>query len=189
MTLPASIDAEHWLDWKPVDVATLLFVRDRSQKRVLLIRKKRGLGAGKINGPGGRVDAGESIAAGAARELAEELLIEPGETRVAGLLRFQFLDGYSLQVFVFVSDGHRGTPTETDEAQPLWFDEEAVPFDEMWEDDRLWFDFLLREQAFRGRFFFDGDAMGDFDLERCSLEDLSSELSAAEERLALTDPG
>ncbi|MBT4161861.1 MAG: NUDIX hydrolase, partial [Gammaproteobacteria bacterium] len=48
----AAID---WENWEPEEVATLLFVvRDG---RVLLIRKKRGLGAGKINGPGGRLEA------------------------------------------------------------------------------------------------------------------------------------
>ena len=40
-----------WNTWVPTDPATLVFViRDR---QMLLIRKKRGLGAGKINGPGG----------------------------------------------------------------------------------------------------------------------------------------
>ena len=41
-----------WSTWKPTDRATLLFVVDREKNRVLLIEKKRGLGAGKVNGPG-----------------------------------------------------------------------------------------------------------------------------------------
>ena len=36
-----------WNTWKPTDRATLLFVVDRSHARILLIEKKRGLGAGK----------------------------------------------------------------------------------------------------------------------------------------------
>ena len=47
-----------WTQWTPQERATLLFVRRDGQ--VLLIRKKRGLGAGKINGPGGRLDNGET---------------------------------------------------------------------------------------------------------------------------------
>jgi 8-oxo-dGTP diphosphatase len=35
----------------------LFVIRDG---HILLIHKKRGLGAGKINGPGGRIDLGES---------------------------------------------------------------------------------------------------------------------------------
>ena len=50
-----ALDDVSWKDWRPVDVATLVFVVDGA--RILLIHKKRGLGAGKINGPGGRVEA------------------------------------------------------------------------------------------------------------------------------------
>ena len=47
-----------WARWKPEDTATLLFVIQ--QGRALLIRKKRGLGAGKINAPGGRLERDEA---------------------------------------------------------------------------------------------------------------------------------
>ena len=52
----ANID---WPNWQPEIVCTLMFVTRGDE--VLLIRKKRGLGAGKINGPGGKVDPGETI--------------------------------------------------------------------------------------------------------------------------------
>jgi hypothetical protein len=55
----------HWPSWKAKDLATLLFVVQGGQ--VLLIRKKRGLGAGKINGPGGRLEPGESPECSCAR--------------------------------------------------------------------------------------------------------------------------
>jgi hypothetical protein len=51
-----------WPRWTSVDRTTLLFVV--AGGRILLIRKKRGLGAGKINGPGGRIEDGESALAG-----------------------------------------------------------------------------------------------------------------------------
>ena len=60
-----------WENWEPRDRATLLFVMDAG--RLLLIRKKRGLGAGKITGPGGHIEPGESPAEAAVRELEEEL--------------------------------------------------------------------------------------------------------------------
>ena len=64
-----------WPSWSPGDRATLLFViRDGE---VLLIRKKRGLGAGKINGPGGRIEAGESPLEAAIREVQEEVGVTP----------------------------------------------------------------------------------------------------------------
>src|SRR5690606_39061541 len=57
--------------WTPRDRATLLFVRRGHQ--ILLIRKKRGLGAGKINAPGGRIEPGETPEQAARRELLEEV--------------------------------------------------------------------------------------------------------------------
>src|SRR5687768_9308070 len=83
-----------WDTWAPTDRATLLFVLDGD--RVLLIRKQRGLGAGKINGPGGRLDPGETPLQAAVREVEEELCITPTGVRQCGELLFQFVDGYSL---------------------------------------------------------------------------------------------
>jgi len=60
-----------WDRWQPRERATLLFVIRGGE--ILLIRKLRGLGAGKINGPGGRIDAGETPLACAVREVEEEL--------------------------------------------------------------------------------------------------------------------
>ena len=65
----------NWATWQPRVRANLLFiVRD---EKILLIRKKRGFGAGKINGPGGKVDPGETPLQSALRETFEELGIKP----------------------------------------------------------------------------------------------------------------
>lgn len=146
-----------WVQWTPQERATLLFVRRDGQ--VLLIRKKRGLGAGKINGPGGRLDAGETPLACAIREVQEELRVTPIDVRLGGELAFQFVDGYALFVSVFSADGCDGEPQETDEAAPIWMPFDAIPFDEMWADDRLWFSHLLNDRFFRGQFLFDGDTL------------------------------
>ena len=62
-----------WATWEPDDRATLLFVIRGGE--ILFIHKKRGLGAGKINGPGGRIEPGETPEQAAIRETEEELLI------------------------------------------------------------------------------------------------------------------
>jgi 8-oxo-dGTP diphosphatase len=152
-----------WPRWQPHDRATLVFVLRGEE--ILLIRKKRGLGAGKINGPGGRLDPGESAAACAVREVEEELHVTPAALEPAGQLLFQFVDGYALHVEVFRAREHRGEARETDEAVPLWTPIDAVPFDEMWADDRLWFPHLLAGRPFRGYFTFDGDTLLDYLLE------------------------
>jgi 8-oxo-dGTP diphosphatase len=146
-----------WTHWTPQEHATLLFVREAD--RMLLIRKQRGLGAGKINGPGGRLDEGESPLECAIREVQEELCVTPIRVEARGELAFQFVDGYALYVHVFSAIGCEGEPQETVEAVPLWTAINAIPFDEMWADDRLWFSHLLSGAYFRGRFLFDGDTL------------------------------
>jgi len=144
-------------DWKAVHQATLMFVVQNN--RVLLIRKKRGLGAGKINGPGGKLDAGETIQQCAHREIYEELNVQVNDSVNAGRLRFQFVDGYSIDVQVFLTNSFEGTPTETDEAVPLWFAVSDIPYDEMWADDRIWLPRVLTGETVSGRFVFDGDLL------------------------------
>jgi len=146
-----------WTHWTPQEYATLLFVRQAD--RLLLIRKQRGLGAGKINGPGGRLNASESPVQCAIREVQEELCVTPIGVEPRGELAFQFVDGYALYVYVFSATGCEGEPQETAEALPLWTPIAAIPFDQMWADDRLWFPHLLSGRIFRGRFLFDGDAL------------------------------
>lgn len=152
-----------WASWQPGDRATLTFVLHDAE--ILLIRKKRGLGAGKINGPGGRIEPGESKLECAIREVEEELCVTPQELRACGELSFQFCDGYSIHVSVFTARGCVGRASETDEAIPLWTPLDAIPYAEMWADDELWLPPMLAGRSFRGRFLFDDDRMVDYELE------------------------
>lgn len=155
----------NWSTWDPVDCATLCFVR-RAQE-LLLIRKKRGLGAGKINAPGGRLDPGESFEQAAIREVQEEVGLEVSNLQYAGQHFFQFTDGYSMHVQVFQTRSFSGAAIETDEAIPLWISEQAIPYDEMWADDRLWLPCLLKAQVFEGWYIFAGEEMLDHRLSLC----------------------
>lgn len=159
MTSVASID---WLTWQPDDVATLLFIVE--PQRVLLIRKKRGLGAGKINAPGGRLEPGETALGAAIREVEEEIGVTPSQIQAHGTLSFQFVDGYKLKAHVFTAAAFSGTPRETEEAVPIWFPRDALPFDEMWADDALWLPHVLAGDSVEGRFVFDGEHMLDHTL-------------------------
>jgi 8-oxo-dGTP diphosphatase len=146
-----------WARWKPVERATLLFVRKNG--KLLLIDKKRGLGAGKINGPGGRLEPGETPRQAAIRELREELRVTPTGVRKAGELLFQFTNGHSIHGYVFTATGIRGKPRETREAAPRWIPMKSIPYQNMWADDRIWLPLMLAGRKFTGRFLFDGDTM------------------------------
>ena len=146
-----------WATWQPRVRANLLFVI--REEKILLIRKKRGFGAGKINGPGGKVDPDETPLQSALRETFEELGIKPLRAEQRGELHFQFRDGYSLFCTVFRAPDFEGKPRETDEAVPLWTPLDAIPYDEMWADDRHWLPLLIRGAGFTGYFEFDGEQL------------------------------
>lgn len=142
-----------WKTWTPRERATLCFIREGT--RLLLIRKKRGLGAGKVNGPGGRLEPGETILEGAIRETQEEIGVTPLNLEKKGELHFQFLDGYSLHCTVFIAWGCEGTLRETDEADPFWVEADAIPLHDMWEDDEHWLPLIIAGKNFLGYFEFD----------------------------------
>ena len=146
-----------WKNWIPRERANLCFIV--KDGRVLLIRKKRGLGAGKVNGPGGKIEPGETALQSAIREVQEEIGVTPLLIEDRGVLHFQFADGYSLECAVFIANDLEGEPIETVEAAPFWVAIEAVPYGEMWADDRHWLPQVLAGKSFRGWFEFDGDTM------------------------------
>lgn len=148
-----------WARWTPAVRATLLFVV--REGAILLIRKKRGLGAGKINGPGGKLDPGEDPLVGAVREVQEEIGITPTGVEQRGEIRFQFTDGLAMHGFVFVARDFTGTLRETEEAAPLWTCVDRIPYAEMWADDEFWMPSLLAGRKFTGRALFDGDTLLD----------------------------
>lgn len=151
---PSPVD---WESWVPVVPATLMFVIRDGQ--VLLIVKKRGLGAGKINGPGGKIDPGETPLDCVIRETQEELEITPLNPIKLGELWFSMGEIPDILCHVYRSDDFTGTPTETEEAIPLWSDVNKIPYTQMWADDRLWLPLLLAGTPFLGRFVFEGETL------------------------------
>ena len=127
-----------------------------SGDRVLLGMKKRGFGAGKWNGFGGKVNPGESIEGAAARELMEEAGVEAEVLDELGILEFSFRGKQDvLEVHVYKARTIKGEPHESDEMQPAWFAAGSIPFDAMWPDDRYWMPLFLADKKFKGIFLFD----------------------------------
>ena len=119
-----------WETWEPGMRATLMFIRVGEE--VLLIEKQRGIGAGKINGPGGKIDPGETPLECAIRETQEELCVTATGVKKMGELFFAMSDMPDIHCHVFVADGYEGTPTSTPEAIPVWTDVDKIPYERMW---------------------------------------------------------
>lgn len=130
-------------------------------RQVLIGYKKAGFGAGKFAGFGGKVERGETIAQAAARELTEEcgLTIAADHLDYAADLTFLFpaSPAWNEQVHVFLARRWQGQPIETDEMRPAWHSPAALPFEQMWQDNRLWLPQVLAGQRLQGRFIFAAD--------------------------------
>jgi 8-oxo-dGTP diphosphatase len=151
------VEDVEWETLSFTEHAVLCFVVDGDQ--VLLIHKKTGLGQGKINGPGGRIEPGELAPDAAIRETREETGITPGDLSEMARLAFLFTDGYSLACTVFVASTWTGAATDTREADPFWCSRGKIPYAEMWEDDALWLPHALGGTIVDGQFVFEGDHM------------------------------
>lgn len=155
--VPRDVNAFDWEAWKPSEEAVLCYIFQ--DDHVLLINKKRGLGRGKVNAPGGRIEAGESPQETAVRELQEEVGLTPLEPYEVARLSFVFTNGYSLKGHVFFAHSYEGDLIETDEAEPFWTAVEKIPYDRMWEDDQLWLPRAIGGAFVEARFIFEDDKM------------------------------
>ena len=125
-----------------------------NQQKVLLAMKKRGFGAGRWNGYGGKVQE-ESIRAAALRELEEESGINGVELIEGGVIRFIFPEKQEeLKVHLFRNSDFHGEAIETEEMRPSWFLHSEIPFDLMWPDDPFWLPQFLVGENIDGTIWF-----------------------------------
>lgn len=124
--------------------------------KILLGMKKRGFGAGRWNGFGGKVEEGETIEEAAKRETKEESVIEIKGMEKVGIHEFRFAVKPQdvLEVHVFRVNSFVGEPTETEEMKPEWFLFDEIPYTEMWPDDIYWLPLFLERKKFRTEFLF-----------------------------------
>lgn len=134
-------------------IMTLCIINDG--ERVLLGMKKRGFGAGRWNGFGGKVEAGETPDKAAIREVREEIGVNVQDAEKCGKLEFIFKHtGEEIEVHVYGASRFEGEPQESEEMAPRWFLHAEIPFNRMWPDDRFWMPMLLTRKKFVGRFTF-----------------------------------
>ena len=91
----------------------------RRDDALLLIEKKTGLGQGKINGPGGKIEGRDACSRRTSRTL-EEVGLTAFEPQLAARLFFSDVEDLNILVYVFVTDQFDGEPHETAEAKPIW---------------------------------------------------------------------
>ena len=149
----------NWDLWQPVERAVIVYIRDMEKQKLLLMNKKTGLGKGKVNAPGGRLEKGESYLDAVIRECQEEVFITPINPEKRVELHFQFTSGHSIYGEAFFTESWEGEAKESSEAAPFWCDFDKIPWDNMWEDDRHWLPLALGGKKLRCYYVFDDDKM------------------------------
>jgi len=137
--------------------ATLCLVTKNN--KILLGMKKRGFGAGKWNGFGGKINSNETTEEAAIRELYEEAKIYANKLEKVGKLEFvfPFKEEWNQIVHLFIVKEWKGTPKESEEMLPKWFKINEIPFEKMWQDDKHWLPKILNGRKINAKFVFDKD--------------------------------
>lgn len=137
-------------------VCTLLFLKRENE--ILLAMKKRGFGAGRYNGVGGKIEPGETMEAALVRECQEEIGVTPLEFWKVAEHDFTQQEGdqpWRMYVHVFLCVRWEGEPKETEEMAPEWFTIDTIPYAQMWQDDEYWLPQVLAGGKLHASFTFD----------------------------------
>lgn len=128
--------------------------------KVLLALKKRGFFMGKINGPGGKIEQGETPEQACLREFLEETGTTLACVEARGTIEFQWQnqpEDWHQLCHIFVASGYTGEPHETEEMSPAWYPIDELPFERMWEDDPIWLPCVLAGGSVNMKLLFDRD--------------------------------
>ena len=148
-----------------METVTLCFLIRRGE--VCLAMKKRGFGAGRWNGYGGKVRERESLGEAVVREIREESGIEmkPHDLKSQGDIEFYFRDHpeFNQRVYIFTARSWQGEPCETEEMKPQWFPIDRLPLKDMWASDAKWVPLVLAGKKVTGECHYK-DSGGEFSI-------------------------
>jgi 8-oxo-dGTP diphosphatase len=123
------------------------------------VKKLNDIHAGKWNGLGGKLEAGESPEQCVIREVTEESGLVITQLRYHGLLVFADFKGEDWYVWVFTSGQFSGDMIESSEGRLEWIADELLTVLNLWPSDLIFLPWLKTTTVFSARFQYHGDIM------------------------------
>ncbi len=145
-----SVHEIDWKNWQATVTAVLCYISNPRTDEVLLIRRLGSYAHGLISGPGGKMEACESLEQCVVRECLEEVGLEPHGFELGADLFFHFINGVRMRGYAYFTDQWSGEAVPSEEAIPFWCKRDRLPLQQMWPDDALWLPHLLDNFARNG---------------------------------------
>jgi len=139
--------------------STLCYLLDPKRQKILLGLKKTGFGKGKYLGIGGKLENKEVLRKATVRETVEEIKVQALILDKVAVLNFYFPYAdepklWSQQVHIFTCKSWKGDPQKSAEINPVWFDWDNLPFEQMWDDSSFWLPRVLAGWKIKADFLF-----------------------------------
>jgi 8-oxo-dGTP pyrophosphatase MutT (NUDIX family) len=143
-------------------LATICYLIDQDNNKILLGRKKYGIAKGILNGFGGKVEKSDkTIKISVIREFHEETGITLFDPTLFGIIYFNYTNAdKNACAYVYLCSKWQGKPNESEEMEVSWFDLNNIPINDMWQDDKIWLPTFLEKKNILVRSY--RDKPGDF---------------------------
>lgn len=138
--------------------AMVVYIFDHDS-RVLLGEKQVKYCAGKLVGPGGHVEVGESLLRASLREVKEESGLTPKINRPLGSVLCHQVDvTKDILVHMFRADRYRGRLQETAALMNwAWYIPDETTIGRMMDGDKVWFHHIINKTKFVAEVWYDED--------------------------------
>ena len=115
---------------------------------------------GLLNGPGGKIEPGETSLDAVVREVKEETnldIMEP-EFRGSVLLHIPVPKALTVEVDIFVAQGCSGEAMEK-EGKLGWYPIDQLPYSRLWRDQKYWLPAVLDGYHVKAEIFYENETL------------------------------
>lgn len=141
-------------------LATLCYLHHNGHTLMLhRVKRANDIHAGKWNGLGGKVEAGETPEECVIREVCEEAGLTIRNPTLVGLLAFPKFKGDDWYVFVFTANEFEGELIDSNEGHLQWIPDAEIESLPLWESDHVFLPWIREGKFFSAKFIYEGDTM------------------------------